>query len=258
VSRARVTDYDSIADRYDARYGRYSYSDVRDTVLNFLGGTIAALEAGCGTGHWLAEVDHSSPRRLAGLDPSAAMLERARRAAPSAWLVRGRGEELPWRDHSFERIFCVNALHHFADRERFFAEAVRVLKPGGGLLTIGKDPHREGDSWWVYDYFEETVAIDRARYAPVKTLRGEMTRAGFAWAESLEADRIEVTVPAGEALAEGAGGVVATSFTSQLTVLSEEEFARGVARIRDADAAAGGTLQLVADFKLYATIGWLA
>jgi hypothetical protein len=64
-------------------------------------------------------------------------------------------------------------------------------------------------------------------------------------------------VPAGEALAEGADGVVTPTFTSQLTVLSEEEFARGVERIREADAAAGGTLQLVADFKLYATIGWV-
>jgi hypothetical protein len=91
----------------------------------------------------------------------------------------------------------------------------------------------------------------------VKTLRGEMTRAGFAWAESLEADHLEGAIWAGEALAEGANGIVAPTFTSQLTVLSDEEFARGVARIREADAAAGGALQLVTDFKLYATIGWL-
>jgi len=257
VASGRITDYDSLAARYDVRYGRYSYSGVRDTVLSFLGDATAVLEVGCGTGHWLAAVDSSRPRRLAGIDPSAPMLERARRAAPAARLVRARGEALPWRDQIFERIFCVNALHHFSDRDRFFTEARRALRPGGGLLTIGKDPHREGDTWWVYDYFEETRAIDLGRYAPVKTLRAELTRAGFAWVESLEADHIETMVPAGEALAEGADGVVTPTFTSQLTVLSEEEFARGVARIREADAAAGGTLQLVADFKLYATIGWV-
>ena len=257
MASGRVTDYDSVADRYDVRYGRYRYSGVRDTVLGFLGDATAVLEVGCGTGHWLAEVDSSRPRQLAGIDPSAPMLERARRAAPAARLVRARGEELPWCDQSFERIFCVNALHHFADRDRFFAEARRILRPGGGLLTIGKDPHREGDTWWVYDYFEETRAIDRVRYAPVKTLRGEMTRAGFAWAESLEADHLEATIPAGPALAEGADGMVTPSFTSQLTVLSEEEFARGVDKMRQADAAAGGALQLVTDFKLYATIGWV-
>jgi ubiquinone/menaquinone biosynthesis C-methylase UbiE len=262
VTAGRITDYDAVANRFDVRYGRYSYSGVRETVLGFLGEAPAALEVGCGTGHWLAEVHRATPaaghRLLAGIDPSMPMLARARAGAGAAThLARARAEELPWRDQTFDRIFCVNALHHFADRDRFFAEARRVLKPGGGVLTIGKDPHREGDTWWVYDYFEETRAIDRVRYAPVKTLRGEMTRAGFAWAESLEADHLEAAIPAGEALAEGADGVVTPSFTSQLTVLSDEEFARGVEKIRQADAAAGGTLQLVTDFKLYATIGWV-
>jgi SAM-dependent methyltransferase len=254
VSAGRPTDYDAIAARFDVRYGRYRYDGIRQTVLAFVGDAASVLEVGCGTGHWLAAVQD---RRLAGIDPSMPMLERARRAAPPARLVRARAEALPWRDQAFDRLVCVNALHHFSDRDRFFAEARRVLRPGGGVLTIGKDPHREGDSWWVYDYFEETCAIDRVRYAPVKTLRGELARAGFAWAESLEADHIEVTVPASEALAEGDEGVVARSFTSQLSVLSAEEFARGVARIREANEAAGGTLQLVADFKLYATVGWV-
>jgi SAM-dependent methyltransferase len=257
VAGERITDYDAVADRFDLRYRRHSYSGVRETIASFLGDAPGVLEVGCGTGHWLAEIA-AGRHRLAGIDPSAPMLERARQASPAAHLVRARAEELPWRDASFDRICCVNALHHFSDRDRFFAEARRVLKPGGGLLTIGKDPHREGDSWWVYDYFDETYAIDRARYAPVRALRGELTRAGFAWAESLEAEHIETAVPAGEALADGADGVVAPAFTSQLAVLSEEEFARGVARIREADAAAGGTLRLVSDFKLYATIGWLA
>ena len=256
----RFTDYDAVADRFDVRYGRYSYDGVRETLLGFLGDAPSMLEVGCGTGHWLAEIRRAqaaAERRLAGVDPSAPMLARARRAAPAAHLIQARAEALPFRDRTFDRIVCVNALHHFADRDRFYAEARRLLQPGGGVLTIGKDPHREGDTWWVYDYFDETRAIDRGRYAPVKTLRGELTRAGFAWVESLEADHIETMVSAGAALAEGADGVVTPTFTSQLTVLSEEEFARGVARIREADAAAGGTLQLVADFKLYATIGWV-
>jgi SAM-dependent methyltransferase len=183
------------------------------------------------------------------------MLARAHATKPSARLVRGRAEDLPWPDATFDRVFCVNALHHFADRARFFAEARRVLRPGGGLLTIGKDPHTEHDDWWVYQYFEETRAIDRERFARVRTLRGEMALAGFAWTESLEADHIEVVRPASEALA---GGVVDPGFTSQLTVLSDEEFRRGAERLRAANDATGGDLQLVADFRLYATIGWLA
>ena len=278
----RIADYDRIADRYDTRYGVYAYDGVRETLLNFLGtGPSATLEVGCGTGHWLAAAaarlkpsphedrddgaakavakrldDRSakaSAERLVGIDPSAPMLARARDAAPGARLVRARAEDLPFPDAAFDRLVCVNALHHFADRGRFFAEARRVLKPGGGLLTIGKDPHTEQDDWWVYQYFEETRAIDLERFARVRTLRGEMALAGFAWTESMEADHIETVRPASEALANG---VVDASFTSQLTVLSEEEFRRGVEQLRQANDAAGGELQLVADFRLYATVAW--
>jgi len=249
----RVTDYDSIADRFDTRYHQYSYDGVRETLLNFLGPEpSAALEVGCGTGHWLGV---SAARGfLAGVEPSSRMLERARVAVPEARLVRARAEELPWRDASFDRIFCINALHHFSDRARFFTEARRVLKPGGGLLTIGKDPHTDRDDWWVYQYFEETRAIDLERFARVRTLRGEMALAGFAWTESMEADHIDIVRPASEALANG---IVDAAFTSQLAVLSEGEFQCGVDRLRKANEDAGGELQLVADIRLYATVGWM-
>lgn len=283
----RVTDYDRIADRFDTPYDHYSYDGVRETLVSFLGPQPSVvLEVGCGTGHWLAVAEarlkpspyedsrsatseHGSAKAsaersddhgakasaergfLAGVEPSAPMLGRARRMAPTAHLVRARAGNLPWRDASFDRIFCVNALHHFADRARFFAEARRVLRPGGGLLTIGKDPHTDRDEWWVYEYFEETRSIDRERFARVRTLRGEMALAGFAWTESMEADHIEVVRPASEVLANG------IAFTSQLTVLSDEEFTRGAGRMRQANDAAGGELQLVADFRLYATIAWV-
>jgi ubiquinone/menaquinone biosynthesis C-methylase UbiE len=251
----RITDYDRIADRFDTRYAHYSYAGVRETLVNFLGPQPSAvLEVGCGTGHWLAVAHQTERSLLVGADPSGPMLDRARVAAPGARLVRARAEALPWRDATFDRIYCVNALHHFTDRVRFFDEARRLLRPGGGVLTIGKDPHTDRDDWWVYDYFEETRAIDHARFARVRTLRGEMALAGFAWTESMEADHIEVVQPAAEAIANG---IVDPGFTSQLTVLSEDEYQRGADRLRQANDAAGGELQLVADFRLYATIGWV-
>jgi ubiquinone/menaquinone biosynthesis C-methylase UbiE len=259
----RVTDYDRIADRFDRRYDLYAYDGIRDTLITFLGDAPAVLEVGCGTGHWLAVAQEArrpalnsvkARPSLYGMDPSAPMLARARARIASARLIRARAEALPWPDATFDRLFCINALHHFSDRAAFFAEARRVLKPGGGLLTVGKDPHTAHDDWWVYQYFEETRAIDRERFARVRTLRGEMALAGFAWTESMEADRVEAVQPLAVALANG---VVDPSFTSQLSVLSDEEFSRGVERLEAANDAAGGELQLVADFRLYATVGWV-
>jgi SAM-dependent methyltransferase len=255
----RVADYDRIAAGYDRRYRLHAYAGVKEALDNFLeSGTVsAALEVGCGTAHWLAEL-RSAPFAdrlfLAGVEPAAGMLARARATVPGAPLVRGKAEALPWRDATFDRVFCVNALHHFSDRLQFFHEARRILKPGGALMSIGKDPHAERDSWWVYDHFPETLTIDRARFGPVRVLRGELALAGFAWAESFEVDRIEAITPASDALTSG---VLDPAYTSQLTVLSEEEFNAGATRIRDATAAAGGQLDLVTDFRLYATIGWV-
>jgi ubiquinone/menaquinone biosynthesis C-methylase UbiE len=254
----RVANYDGIAAGYDRRYDLHAYAGVKDTLLSFLdsGSVSAVLEVGCGTGHWLAEIQRAEAVAgrplLAGVEPAAGMLARARVAAPAARLVRGRAEALPWRDAAFDRVVCINALHHFADRESFFGEARRILKPGGALMSIGKDPHAERDSWWVYDYFPEAIAIDRDRFARVRILRGEMAAAGFDWTESLEVDRIEAVMPATGALADR---VVDRAYTSQLTVLSEEEFQSGAARIRAANDAAGGELQLLTDFRLFATIG---
>ena len=256
-----MTNYDTMAGRFDRRYALYGYDGVRDTVLEFLGPeTPSTLEVGCGTGHWLAGMNGRTST-LAGVDPSAAMLVLARGAAPGAHLVRAGAEDLPWKDATFDRVVCVNALHHFSDRERFFVEARRVLRPGGGVLTIGKDPHAGRDEWWVYDYFPGMLTLDRARFAQVRTLRGEVARAGFAWAESREADHIDVRQSAADVLAEGREGLADRSLTSRLSALPEEEFASGFERLRTAEAegeAAGNPLDLVADFRLFATIGWVA
>jgi ubiquinone/menaquinone biosynthesis C-methylase UbiE len=257
----RVADYNRIAEKYDLRYDLHTYAGVKEALFNFLdSGTVStALEVGCGTGHWLAAIasrERAAGRLfLAGVEPASEMLARAQAANTGARLARGRAEALPWRDATFDRVFCVNALHHFSDRVRFFHEARRILKPGGALMSIGKDPHTERDSWWVYDYFPETLTIDRERFGRVRTLRGELALAGFAWAESFEVDRIEAVMPASDAFAHG---VVDAAYTSQLTVLSEEEFNAGAARVREANAAAAGELQLVTDFRLYATVGRLA
>jgi len=40
---------------------------------------------------------------------------------------------LPLADHSFDGVISVEAAFHFPSRERFFAEAFRVLRPGGVL-----------------------------------------------------------------------------------------------------------------------------
>jgi SAM-dependent methyltransferase len=251
-------DYDLLADRYDARAGRYTYDGMRDAIARFLGDAplAAVLDVGCGTGQWLPELT-AHAALTAGVDVSAAMLTRAHAAHPDVRLVRARADQLPWRGAAFDRVIAVKLLHHLPDRRALFVEARRVLKPGGGFLTIGLDPHSSRDTWWVYDYFPEAHTFDQERFAPPRLLRGELTTSGFAWTESFEADHEDLLLPFESV---SSNGTVDRTFTSQLMLIDDAAFSRGAERLQQAarDAAAGGrALSLAEDLRYYATIGWV-
>ncbi|MEX0790858.1 MAG: methyltransferase domain-containing protein, partial [Actinomycetota bacterium] len=43
--------------------------------------------------------------------------------------------ELDFANESFDNIICLEAAFHFQTRDKFYREALRVLKPGGLLVT---------------------------------------------------------------------------------------------------------------------------
>ncbi len=61
-----------------------------------------------------------------------------------------RAEELPMRSDSLRAITMTNVLHHVPDPIRFFAEAARVLRPGGVVAMI--EPWITPWSKWVYTH----------------------------------------------------------------------------------------------------------
>jgi SAM-dependent methyltransferase len=255
----RRADYDQIAPAYDTRYERNSYAGVQQALLRFVGGRsgLQILEVGCGTGHWL-EFLRTSELHVTGLDFSAGMLAQSKMRLPGVPLVRGTAERLPWQSESFDRIFCVNAFHHFTDKAAFLAEARRILGPGGIILIVGLDPHSHFDQWFVYDYFPESLVIDRQRYPAANNLRIWMNEAGFQNCTTQEVEHWTYHLPALEIVRQGRLDKTATS---QLSVLTDAEYQRGMARIHadlEGAEAKGQTLLLKADLRLYATSGSLA
>ena len=251
----RSVDYDHVAATYDRRYDEEPHDGVERSLLNFVGGSSAVLEVGCGTGHWLALLD-SYGFPVAGLDPSRQMLQRAKSRVPNATLKPAHAEQIPWGDASFDRLVCINTFHHFSGRQQFFSEARRVLRTGGGVMIVGLDPHTGLDRWYIYDYFEKTLEIDKGRYPLTRQIRDLMLASGFCRCETVEAQHIPFGFTGREAMERGQ---LDKTFTSQLTVLTDEEYERGINRIRqdiEAAEARGEQLDLVADLRLYATVGW--
>jgi ubiquinone/menaquinone biosynthesis C-methylase UbiE len=248
-------DYDTIADGYDRRYLQNDYSGVESALTTFVGASpdVRVLEVGCGTGHWLGLLGQKG-LSVAGVDASRRMLLQACPPARRR-LVRGRSERLPWTSGSFDRVFCVNALHHFQDKRAFLDEAMRVLRPGGRMMTIGLDPHTGIDQWYVYDYFDEVREIDRHRYPATRQIREWMRAAGSIDCETREVQHLPARLTARTAIEQGRLNRTAAS---QLSILTDEQYNRGIDRIHAAMTSAeasGRTLELTADLRLYATCG---
>ena len=238
-------DYDDIAATYDTRYDRNRYGEVRDTVMRFVGDATNVLEVGCGTGHWLAEL-RGGDRRVVGIDPSWGMLQHAERHAEHASLIRGVADALPIRSRATDRVFCINAFHHFPDKTAFVAETRRVLRDGGALMIVGLDPHTGIDQWWVYDYFPSTLPIDLVRYASTPAIRQMLADAGFSSIETNVAQHFPAAIPFDKALERG---YLDRRSTSQLMAIPDDEYRVGMERL-----SAERPL-IRADLRVYATIG---
>jgi ubiquinone/menaquinone biosynthesis C-methylase UbiE len=102
----------------------------------------AVLDVGCGGGGFLRALARRGAT-VAGVEIDEGQLARARAAGlDESCLHVGRAEALPFADASFDVVCCIFTLHHFpADvQDRAFAEAARVLRPGGALFIVEPTP----------------------------------------------------------------------------------------------------------------------
>jgi SAM-dependent methyltransferase len=92
----------------------------------------AILDAGCGSGRTLDDL--AARGTVCGVDTSAIAVEAA----------RGRGhhdvhvaavEDLPFGDHAFDLVTCLDVIEHTPDDRATLAELLRVTRPGGVLVA---------------------------------------------------------------------------------------------------------------------------
>jgi len=95
---------------------------------------ILDLGAGaCWCSDWLQRLN----LRTVAVDISWDMLRLGRTRLPRpdrAWLAAGDLESLPFAAASFEKAYCLSAIHHVPSIERALGEIHRVLKPEGAVL----------------------------------------------------------------------------------------------------------------------------
>ncbi len=141
------------------------------------------FEMGTSSGHYtVALAKHFPNARITGCDLSVPMLENALRTGNElgcAWrLIQAPMEETELPDASFDLVTSYIVLHEIpvAATRAMFAEALRLLKPGGQMLMSDIRPHRDRDDLDVWQqefnavnggepYWREAALLDLAALA---------------------------------------------------------------------------------------------
>lgn len=201
--------FETIAPRYDFFTKLMSYGMdqgwKRELVeMANLAGNETALDLACGTGDiTLAVAGRLSGGRVAGLDITQRMLDIAeakRRRAGVANAIFHRGDimNVPFADATFDVVTGGYALRNVPDIAGALAEILRVLKPGGRLLSLDfGHPDSRAYRWLYLNYLVVAGSVlglamhsdaDTYRYIPEslkrypgqRGVRNMMDRAGFA------------------------------------------------------------------------------
>ncbi|MFI9773623.1 methyltransferase domain-containing protein [Streptomyces sp. NPDC051956] len=130
-----MLDYDKEAAVYDATRGGIPRArSAAEAVLGLVPPTARTLlDLACGTGLVTMRLTRPGLRSV-GIDLAAGML---RAAAPrlDGAAVRGDSRQLPFRSASVDVVTVIWLLHLLPDARPVIAEAARVLRPGGVLVT---------------------------------------------------------------------------------------------------------------------------
>ncbi|MCI4665226.1 MAG: class I SAM-dependent methyltransferase [Neomegalonema sp.] len=119
-----------------------------------------ALDVGCGEGRF-SRMLRARGIDTIGVDPTARLIEEARRRDPEGDYREGNGEKLAFDDNSFDLVVCCMVLIDIPDYRAAIDEAARVLAPGGALLiaNINSFISAGADRGWVakpdgsFDYY---------------------------------------------------------------------------------------------------------
>jgi ubiquinone/menaquinone biosynthesis C-methylase UbiE len=133
-------------------------------------------DLGAGTGYISIPLSREV-RTVIALDSQREMLDSLRGSIgpehpDNIWTVIGELPELPFADGSVDRVFIVNVLHEFEDRDRLVQEVRRVLKDAGRVSLV--DRHRRCREHFLRIHFPGKLELRGV--LPVRTDEGLITR----------------------------------------------------------------------------------
>ena len=120
------------------------------------------LEIGFGNGAFIKEiVELTESGMYSGIDISDTMLKTAKNKNKilinngKVKLVKAHAGKIPFKDHSFDKVFTINTIYFWEQPNQVMHEIKRVLKPGGVFVVgLGTKEAMEKN-----EYFEERFTL---------------------------------------------------------------------------------------------------
>ena len=140
------------------------------------------LDIGCGLGGPARYLAKRYQCHVDGIDITAPFVEAANKLSALVGVddtVRcqhGDGQRLPYGDEGFDGTYAQHVTMNVPDRDLFFGEAFRVLKPGGFFALTEHGLGENGDPYHPVPWSEDGSGAYLMRPADTETA---LTRAGF-------------------------------------------------------------------------------
>lgn len=164
------------------KYSRHRLHKLLEEYLPQHGAGLRLLDAGCGTGHHIADL-RKRGYEVAGVDASKEMLEHARLNNPDSVILEADVDEIPLPDASFDIIISIEVLRHLPRSAKAVSEMARLLKPGGFCLVTAT-PLLNLNAYALINKIAHTVKVGdlaqhKQSFHTSARLRKEFAEAGF-------------------------------------------------------------------------------